>query len=219
MTSSVERLASDDQQSEASEVVIQVRSHDSLLWSLPVWLTCQLNSIPVRLEQIDLDADAINAEHLHLPPVARVGTVCVSQLMAILETIHEFHPAAGVWPEYPSTRAVIRDACAGVVNICSGSSPFLLDLIDAQLSADATLRCRLNTALDSGYSGRPNTAAAVATVTQLIGVKGIVGPTHRPIIQSLLAGEAARNWFSQPAVRRRRIHVQFAQGASKGVTR
>lgn len=215
-TSSVERLASDDQQSEVSEVVIQVRNRDSLLWSLPVWLTCQLNNIPVRLEQIDLDADAFNAEHLHLPPVARVGTVCVSQLMAILETIHEFHPTAGVWPEYPSTRTVIRDACAGVVNICSGSSPFILDLIDTQLSADATLRCRLNTALDSWYSGRPNTAAAVATVTELIGVKGIVSPTHRPTIQSLLAGEAARDWFSQPAVRRRRIHVQFAQSASKG---
>lgn len=215
----MERLASDDQQSEASEVVIQVRNHDSLLWSLPVWLTCQLNSIPVRLEQIDLDAGAINAEHLHLPPVARVGTVRVSQLMAILETMHEFYPAAGVWPEDSATRAVIRDACAGVVNICSDSSPFLLDLIDVQLSADATLQYRLNTALDGCYPGRPNTAAAVATVTQLISIKGIVDPTHRPIIQSLLSGEAARNWFSQPAVRRRQIHVQFAQGASKGVTR
>lgn len=219
MTASVERLASDGQQSEASEVVIQVRSHDRLLWSLPVWLACQLNSIPVRLEQIDLDADSINAEYLHLPPVARVGTVCVSQLMAILETIHEFHPAAGVWPEYSSARAVMRDACAGVVDICSGSSPFLLNLIDAQLSADATLRYSLNAALDNWYPGQTNTAAAVATITQLIGVKGIVDPIHRPIVQSLLVGEAARSWFSLPAVRRRRIHVQFAQGASKGATR
>lgn len=219
MTASAERLASDGQQSETSEVVIQVRSHDSLLWSLPVWLTCQLNSIPVRLEQIDLDADAINAEYFHLPPVARVGTVCVSQLMATLETMHELHPAAGVWPEYSSARAIMRDACAGVVNICSGSSPFLLDLIDAQLCADAMLRYRLNTALHSWSPGRPNTASTVATVTQLIGVQGIVDPTHRPIIQSLLASEAARNWFSQPAVRRRRIHGQFAWGASKGAIR
>ena len=218
MTTSMEQGASKDQQSEANEVVIQVRRHDSLLWSLPVWLTCHLNSIPVRLAQTDLDDCAINAEHLHLPPVVRVGKVCVSHLMAILETIHEFYPAAGIWPENPSARTAMRDACAGVVDVCSGLSPFLLDLIDFKLSADETLRHRLVTALDSRFLGQPNTAAAVATVVYLIGVKGIVDPMLQPIIQSLLTGEAARNWFNQPAVRRRQFYLQFAQAASKGLT-
>jgi glutathione S-transferase len=193
-----------------ADIVIRARPDDSLVWSFPVWLICKACGIPVRLGREEADAAGVARDRAHLAPQAWIGPGIVGQLMAILETLHECHPSAGVWPIDRTRRAQARDACAAIVEICAGASPFVLQLPDGRLGVDASIPVRLGCVLDGvghGMAAGSGVTAAVATLLlPLLGVRGVLSRRDWRHVENLLRSEAALSWFELESIRRRHEH-------------
>ena len=201
------------------EVQIQVRAADTLLYSLPVWLICHGAGLSVRLHtaphQRTVDAHA----QQHLPPTCQVSGIEVVQLMAVLELLHEKWPVAGVWPSDLTIRTCARDACAGIVSLCSGSNPFLLSLPEAAVCADPLLSevvCSTMKDTAARIPGGPCSVTALAAVAHLLGIRGLLDRSARYMVQTALDGEAAQAWFSEAAVRKRLRHFRCESNLSLG---
>jgi hypothetical protein len=215
MTSSTEQTAAFASCANDPRVVIRVRREDSLIWSLPIWLVCKTCGIPVELDRSE-QGDAVDRDGVHLAPEVLIGSDVIVQLIAILETLHERQPAAGVWPSDPVRRAMARDACAGVVEICAGVSPFVLHVPNVRLSTDASLSVRLSSILDEGeHESRAGAwvTAAVAAMLPLVGIHGALNAMARLSVGRLTQSEAAQSWLQQPPIERRRAYFEplFAQ--------
>lgn len=210
----------------AAAVVIRVRPDDTLAYSLPVWLICRGVSLAVSLQEEGLAQPRTPSPCRHLQPSCVVGGSEVSQLMAVVETVHDLWPQSGVWPNGAAARARARDACAGIVALCNGASPFLLSLPSASMCADPELAQRLRATMTQGDSGTPPahcSVTAVAVLAPLLAVRGLLDRPALDRVQALLGGKAASDWMAQPAVRRRMREDPWRQalahGAMRGVSR
>lgn len=86
-------------------------------WSLRPWLALKQAGLPFTEVNINLRAPDKKQQILaHSPagkvPVLWVGDLMIWDSLAILETLAERHPEAGLWPEDPAARAVARAAAA-----------------------------------------------------------------------------------------------------------
>jgi|GEM_PF-4824127 len=190
-----------------SDVVIFVRANDSLVWSLPVWLICKTRGIPVRLECCVGDEFPADGIITHLAPRVRIGAIVVSQLTAILETLDERYPSAGIWPTDRESRAYCRDTCYGIVEICTESSPFAITLPDVgRVCVDSTLLCRLESMRqeygDDSSNGH-DTIVAVATLLPLLKINGVLDKNWHARLGDLVNSDAARAWSGEQEVQNR----------------
>jgi len=193
------------------EVQIHVRTTDTLLYSLPVWLICHGAGLSVRLHVTPPQRTANTYTQRHLPPNCQVNGVEVAQLMAILELLHEQWPAAGVWPSELSLRTCARDACAGIVSLCSGSNPFLLSLPQTSICADPLLSevvCSTIKNSAARTAGGQCSVTALAVVAHFLGVSGLFDRPARYMVKTVLKGEAAQAWFREPEVKKRLRHFR-----------
>jgi hypothetical protein len=203
----------------AAAIVIRVRPNDTLAYSLPVWLICRGANLAVSLQEEGPAQPRMPAPCRHLQPSCVVGGIEVSQLMAVVETVHELWPQAGVWPGELVARARARDACAGIVALCNGVSPFLLSLPSANVCADPELAQRVRASMSQGGSGTPLarcSVTAMAVLAELLAVRGLLDRPASDRVQALLGGKAASDWMTQPAVRRRMLLGPWRQGLVQG---
>ena len=86
-------------------------------WSMRPWVL--LTAIGVPFEEVKLrfhspewQARIASLSPSGLVPVLRRGETAVWDTLAILETVNEWYPGRGVWPDDPAARAFARSACA-----------------------------------------------------------------------------------------------------------
>lgn len=83
-------------------------------WSLRGWLMFEKFDLPVNTTRVGLYSGTLKEDLADLAPARFVpamrcpdGTV-VGDTLAMAETLHERHPAAGLWPKAPAARALAR---------------------------------------------------------------------------------------------------------------
>jgi glutathione S-transferase len=86
-------------------------------WSMRPWVLLRQLGIPfeevkLRFHSAEWDAGIGRWSPSGLVPVLWRGKVAVWDSLAILETVAEWHPGQGAWPEDPAARAFARSACA-----------------------------------------------------------------------------------------------------------
>ena len=97
------------------QIVIGNRNYSS--WSLRAWLAVQRSNLPCDEVFIPLNRPETEAElRIHSPsllvPVLKMDGATVWDSLAIIETLAELAPDAGIWPADQYTRAVARSVCA-----------------------------------------------------------------------------------------------------------
>ena len=94
------------------DLAIGDRSYSS--WSLRGWLMFEKFDIPVRVQTGVLYSDDLQALLARFAPARQVPAIrtpegeVVGESIAILETLAERHPEAGLWPADPAARAMAR---------------------------------------------------------------------------------------------------------------
>src|SRR5690606_6094959 len=88
-------------------------------WSLRPWLALKRTGYPFRERQIRLDrpdsrAALAAASPTGLVPVLVDDGLEIHDSLAICETLAEWFPAAQLWPEDPTARALARSAAAEI---------------------------------------------------------------------------------------------------------
>jgi len=103
----------------ALQLIIGNKNYSS--WSMRPWVLMRELGIGFDERKLRLDfheGSAFKQALLEVSPVARVPVLvldsglAVWDTMAIVETLHEHFPSAGVWPTDPSRRARARSLCA-----------------------------------------------------------------------------------------------------------
>ncbi len=96
-------------------LVIANRNYSS--WSLRAWVL--LRELGIAFDEVMLpfhspawEAGIARWSPSGLVPVLWRGEVAVWDTLAIVESVNEWYPAAGVWPADPVARAFARSACA-----------------------------------------------------------------------------------------------------------
>lgn len=191
-------------------VCIFVREDDTLVWSMPVWIICTLRNIPIWLMKSE-HASSEFQERRHLAPLVKIDGFIVSELIAIFETLYELYPDHKIWPKKIVDRAAARDVCAEIVRVCSGASPFILNLGGARVCVDFDLLERIASLLQIACQdsnrivlfGKFCAADAAATLLFLTGVSGINSPTISKYLDIVLNSVVVDDWFgNQPVVER-----------------
>ena len=104
---------------------IVVRPGDSLLGSLPLWLLCRQQGLPVLLQEAPRAAHPVEqanepaAEQAPLTAEVILGGCAIRHLPSILEALHEAWPQAQVWPASRTLRTRAREAVLGLVRRCA----------------------------------------------------------------------------------------------------
>lgn len=199
----------------AAAIVIRVQPDDTLAYSLPVWLICRGINLAVSLQEAGPALPRTPSPYRHLQPSCVVGGSEVSQLMAVVETVHDLWPQAGVWPSDMAARARARDACSGIVALCNGASPFLLSLPSTNVCVAPELSERVRVAMAATPTGRCS-VTAVAVLAKLLAVRGVLDGFASDRVQALLGSKAASEWMEQPAVRRRMRQNPWRQALTHG---
>lgn len=94
------------------ELAIGDRSYSS--WSLRGWLFFEKFAIPVKIRTCVLYTDEVQRLLADFAPARLVPAVrtpegeVIGESIAILETLAERHPGAGLWPEDPAARIMAR---------------------------------------------------------------------------------------------------------------
>lgn len=119
------------------ELVLVIGNKRLSSWSLRPWLALRATGYPFRERKILLDRPTSRAELLAASPSGKVpvlldGDLAIWESLAICETLAEWFPAAGLWPEDPAVRAQAR----AVANEMHGG---FIDL-RRELSMDLALR-------------------------------------------------------------------------------
>ena len=103
----------------ALQLLIGNKNYSS--WSMRPWVLMRALGIPFDERRLRLEAGAGSAfkrEVARFSPAGRVPVLtlddgfAVWDSLAIVETLHERFPAAGVWPSAPKDRARARSLCA-----------------------------------------------------------------------------------------------------------
>jgi len=81
-------------------------------WVLMRELGIPFEEVKLRFHSGEWDAQIERWSPSRLVPVLWRGTQPVWDTLAIVETLAEWHPAAGVWPADPVARALARSVCA-----------------------------------------------------------------------------------------------------------
>lgn len=87
-------------------------------WSLRGWLMLEKFGLPYSTKMVGLYAGTYKAELAHLPGAATVPVLVtpeggvLTDSLAMAETLHEAHPAAGLYPRDPKARAMARSLVA-----------------------------------------------------------------------------------------------------------
>ena len=91
-------------------------------WSLRGWLLLDAFGIPFTLKHAHMNTDAFEALRAEMAPSRLVPALAVSDgtrapvlvwdTLAIAETVHEYHPQAGLWPKGESARPTARSITA-----------------------------------------------------------------------------------------------------------
>lgn len=97
------------------QIVIGNRNYSS--WSLRAWLAMQQSNLPYEEIFIPLNRPETEAAlRTHSPsllvPVLKMDGATVWDSLAIIETLAELAPDAGIWPADRDARAVARSVCA-----------------------------------------------------------------------------------------------------------
>ncbi len=97
------------------QIVIGNRNYSS--WSLRAWLAMQQSKLPYEEIFIPLNRPETPAAlRTHSPsllvPVLKIDGLVVWDSLAIIETLAELAPDAGIWPPDRDARAVARSVCA-----------------------------------------------------------------------------------------------------------
>jgi glutathione S-transferase len=192
-------------------VCIFVRKEDTLVWSMPVWIFCVLKNIPISLLKSESATPSTFQERRHLSPLVKIDGLMVSELIAIFETLHELYPDDKIWPKEKVDRAVARDVCAQIVRICSGASPFILNLGESRVCVDIDFLERLFS-LSQGACRNFNSsvlfgefcaADAAAILLPLTGVSGLNSPMLSKYFDMAINSVVVGDWLgTQPVVER-----------------
>ncbi len=99
----------------ALKIVIGNRNYSS--WSLRAWLAIEQSGLPYEEIFIPLNRpETAAALKVHSPsllvPVLNMDGTTVWDSLAIIETLAELAPDAGIWPSDRDARAVARSVCA-----------------------------------------------------------------------------------------------------------
>jgi glutathione S-transferase len=97
------------------QIVIGNRNYSS--WSLRAWLAIRHSKLPfdeifVPLNRPETDVALLAHSPSKLVPVLKMGGSIVWDSLAIIETLAELAPAAGIWPGDATERAIARSVCA-----------------------------------------------------------------------------------------------------------
>lgn len=99
----------------AFELVMASKNYSS--WSLRAWLALEQTGAPYT-ERLISTADADWHDQIRrLSPSGKVpllidGDLAIGDSLAIVETLNERFPKAGLWPADPAARAIARSVCA-----------------------------------------------------------------------------------------------------------
>ncbi|MBS0564092.1 MAG: glutathione S-transferase [Proteobacteria bacterium] len=198
------------------DLAIGDRSYSS--WSLRGWLLFERFGIPVRVRTGILFTDDLRRLLSDFAPARQVPAIrtpegeVVGESIAILETLAERHPEAGLWPADPAARAMARymvaemhagfrdlrnDCAMNLLKSYQDSAPrpeVLADL--ARIEAIwARARDRFGAGgpwLFGGYSAADAFFAPVATRIATYNLP--VGPAARAYVAAHLADPAFRRW-------------------------
>lgn len=202
----------------APVVTIKVHPSDTLIFSFPIWLICHGAGVPVRLQAEPMTQVWPDRALRHEQPTSQISGIDVTHLLAILETIHERWPFGGVWPAERLSRARARDACAGIVELCTGVTPLLVSLPTVNVCADSDLselvRSMILEEHNCGYVPR-SSVTALAVLAQLLGVRGLLDAPSLRLVQMLMNCEAARAWFAHPSVQQRLPYYQCGLSSNR----
>jgi glutathione S-transferase len=100
-----------------SELTLIVGDKNRSSWSMRAYLALLVTGLPHRVEVVRLDRpDTRDLLTARSPsgkvPVLLHGSTVVWDSLAIIETLAELAPAAGLWPADQAARAAARSACA-----------------------------------------------------------------------------------------------------------
>lgn len=95
------------------ELVIVIGDKNLSSWSLRPWLALRATKVAFRERKIRLNRPETRDEILKISGTGKVpalidGDLVLWESLAICETIAEWFPRAGLWPEDPTARAVCR---------------------------------------------------------------------------------------------------------------
>lgn len=97
----------------SAELMIVIGDKNLSSWSLRPWLALHATGYPFRERKILLDQFDTKEKLRAVSPNAKVPALIDEELvlwesLAIIETLAEWFPAAGLWPEDPAARAYCR---------------------------------------------------------------------------------------------------------------
>ncbi|MBO6519033.1 MAG: glutathione S-transferase family protein [Rhodospirillales bacterium] len=97
------------------QLVIGNRNYSS--WSLRAWLAMRQSNLPfdeifVPLNRPETDGELEKHSPSRLVPVLKWNGATIWDSLAIIETLAEMSPDAGIWPADAVARAVARSVCA-----------------------------------------------------------------------------------------------------------
>jgi glutathione S-transferase len=100
---------------ESLTLVIGNKNYSS--WSMRAWVLLAQLGIPFAEKKLHFDSDEWDAgigrwSPSGLVPVLWRGDLAVWDTLAIAETVAEWYPGKGVWPDDPAARAVARSCAA-----------------------------------------------------------------------------------------------------------
>ncbi|MEZ4280691.1 MAG: glutathione S-transferase family protein [Myxococcota bacterium] len=99
----------------AFELVMASKNYSS--WSLRAWLALEQTGAPFTERLISTADPDWHAQIRRLSPSGKVpllidGGLVIGDSLAIVETLNERFPKAGLWPADPAARAIARSVCA-----------------------------------------------------------------------------------------------------------
>ena len=100
-----------------SEVSLVIGNKNYSSWSMRPWvlmteLGIEFREVLLKFHSKEWDAQIERWSPSRLVPVLWRGNQAVWDTLAIMETLHEWFPQAGVWPRDDEARALARSTCA-----------------------------------------------------------------------------------------------------------
>jgi len=137
-----------------SEITLYIGNKNYSSWSLRAWLVMKATGEPFREVMVPLEGpERDNIRSLNPAgrvPVLHRGPLVVWDSLAIAESLAEWFPKAGLWPEDASARAVARSACAEMH------------------SSFQALRTNMSMNIRRNYAGRGRTPESEADIARIL---------------------------------------------------
>lgn len=191
-------------------------------WSLRGWLTLDAFGIPFTLRHARMHTPDFEAMRTEMAPARLVPALAISDgvrppvvtwdTLAIAETVHEYHPQAGIWPKGAAARPTARSVAAEMhasFQALRGDCPMNMRRTYREFVASDTVRADLDrlSALwahartravgEGAYLFGPFSAADAffAPVASRIATYGLdMAPEDRDYGAALLAHPSVRRW-------------------------